>query len=124
VKTLLLKNLFLSNASLKIICLIFGYSFWYIASFNHIVTIQINVPLCFTAADNYTITAPETIAVTLQGKRSDIYALESLAAHINTDNFLPGKHHIILQEQHLFLPKTITLVHYTPTNLAITIAKT
>ena len=126
-KTLLLKNLFYSNALLKIICLVLGYNFWYIASFNHIVTIQINVPLCFTAEkNNYRINAPETIDVTLTGKRSDMYGLEkeALAAHININNLLPGKHGIIITEQHLFLPKTITLVDYKPSNLSLTITKT
>ena len=126
-KTLLLKNLFYSNALLKIICLVLGYSFWYIASFNQIVTIQVNVPLCFTAeTDNLFINAPETIDVTLTGKRSDMYALEkeALAAHININNLLPGKHGIIITEQHLFLPKTITLVNYKPSNLSLTITKT
>jgi YbbR domain-containing protein len=124
VKTLLLKNLFLSNALLKIICLLLGYSFWYIASFDHIVTIQISIPLCFTAiTDNYRINAPETIQVTLKGKRSAMYALdkETLAAHVAIDNLLPGKHGININEQHLFLPKTISLIHYKPSNLSLTI---
>jgi hypothetical protein len=124
VKTLLLKNLFCSNALLKIICLLLGYSFWYIASFDHVVTIQVNVPLCFTAtADNYRINAPEAIDITIKGKRADMYALEkeSLAAHININNLVPGNHGIILTEQHLFLPKSITLVNYKPANLSLTI---
>jgi hypothetical protein len=125
VKTLLLKNLFCSNALLKIICLVLGYSFWYIASFDQTITIHINVPLCFTAtAENYRIDAPETIAITLCGKRSDMYALEkeSLAAHIDINNLVPGNHGIMLTEHHLFLPKSITLVHYKPSNLSLTIA--
>jgi hypothetical protein len=127
VKTLVLKNLFLSNASLKIICLFFGYSFWYIASFEHIITLQINIPLCFTEiSDNYQIDAPEKIDITIKGKRSDMYALEkkSLAAHVNINKLLPGKRSIIITEQHLFLPKTITLVQYKPSNLTFTISET
>lgn len=124
-KTLLLKNIFLSNTMLKVICLLCGYSFWYIASFDHIVTAQIKVPLCFSAiSDNHTINAPETIDITITGKRSDIYSLEkkTLAAHVNIHKLLPGKHGIIITEQHLFLPKTITLVRYTPSNLFITVS--
>jgi len=124
VKQTYLKNLFLSNAPLVTISLILGYSFWYIASYDHMIRLQINVPLCFShTTQEYDIQAPEKISVTLQGKRSDIYNLEeiSLAAHIDTDKLLPGKHGIILTDQHLFLPHNIMLVQYKPANLAVTI---
>ncbi len=120
-----LKKLFLTNAPLIIISLFLGYSFWYIASYDQMVTLQINVPLCFAGAvENYTLHAPEKIDITLRGKRADVYALdkEALAAHINTSKLLPGKHGILLTEQHLFLPKNVTLVHYKPANLTITIS--
>ena len=123
-KTVLLKSIFLNNRLLKIICLLFGYSFWYIASFNTICTIQINIPLYFTTQLNkYCASAPETISVTLKGKRCDMYSLEieNLAAHINIDNFQAGKHAITIDEQNFFLPKTISLVRYKPSNLYITI---
>jgi hypothetical protein len=109
-----------------IISLVLGYSFWYIASYDQIVTLQINVPLCFAGTiDNYTLQAPEKIDVTLKGKRADIYALdkEALAAHINTSKLLPGKHGILLTEQHLFLPKNVALVQYKPNNLTITVSE-
>jgi hypothetical protein len=68
--------------------------------------------------------APENIDVTFKGKRADIYALdkEALAAHINISKLLPGTHGISLTKQHLFLPENITLVHYKPSNLTITIS--
>jgi hypothetical protein len=125
VKALHLKNLFLSNAPLAIISLLLGYSFWYIASYNHIVSLQFNVPLCFAElSDNYKVHAPEKVTVTIRGKRSDLYSLEkeTLAAHININKLLPGKHGIILTEQHLFLPKNIALTSYKPANLFITIS--
>lgn len=122
-----LKKLFLTNAPLVIISLMFGYSFWYIASYNQVITLHINVPLCFSVKtdDNYIIDAPETVKITIEGKRSDIYTLDdaSLAAHIDINRLLPGKHGIIITEQHLFLPKNIALVHCKPANLAITISE-
>jgi YbbR domain-containing protein len=124
VKTLSVKNLFLSNAALKIICLFFGYSFWYVASYDHVITFSTSVPLCFTALNNtYDITAPEKISITIKGKRSALYALEkdNLAAHININELLPGKHSIIITKQHLFLPKSVMLVDYKPSNLTVTI---
>lgn len=121
-----LKKLFLTNAPLVIISLVLGYSFWYIASYDQTIMLQMNVPLCFAGAtDHYALEAPEKIDITIKGKRADIYALdrEALAAHINTSKLLPGKHGIMITEQHLFLPKTVALVHYKPTNLTLTISE-
>ena len=87
--------------------------------------LNVNVPLCFAGKiNNYNLQAPEKIDICLKGKRTDIYALdqEELAAHVNISKLLPGKHGILLTEQHLFLPKNITLVQYTPSNLIITIS--
>ena len=125
-KTIALKNLFLANAPLGIISLLLGYSFWYIASYNHIVSLQVTIPLCFSEiTPTQNIQAPEKITVTLMGKRSDLYALEknTLAAHISTNELLPGKHGIILTERHLFLPKNIVLTNYKPSNLCIAISE-
>lgn len=123
-KTIRLKNLFLSNAPLAIISLLLGYSFWYIASYNHIISLQLTVPLCFSELPAvYTLHAPEKVSITLRGKRSDLYALEkaTLAAHVNIHKLLPGKHGITLTEKHLFLPKNIVLTNYKPANLFISI---
>ncbi|HLJ31456.1 MAG TPA: hypothetical protein VKU36_03380 [Candidatus Babeliales bacterium] len=120
-----LKKQLLTNIPLIIISLFLGYSFWYIATYDQTVMFQLNVPLCFAAsADNCTLQAPENIQITLQAKRTDMYALDkdALAAHINISKLLPGKHGILLTEQHLFLPNSITLVHYKPSNLTVTIA--
>ena len=119
------KTLFLTNAPLIIISLFLGYSFWYIASYDQTVILQFNVPLCFAGAtNNYALQAPEKIDVTLKGRRADIYALEkeSLAVHINASKLLPGKHGIVVTDQHLFLPKNVVLVRYKPTNLTITVS--
>jgi hypothetical protein len=126
VKAVHLKNLYLANAPLAIISLLLGYSFWYIASYNHMAHVQLTVPLCFSELpQNYSVQAPEKVAITLKAKRSDLYALdrETLAAHININKLLPGKHGIILTEQHLFLPKNIALTHYKPANLSIIISE-
>lgn len=123
-KILPLKNILFNNAPLKTISLFLGYSFWHVASINQIIKISTTVPLYFSSTpDNITVKAPETITITLQGKRSDLYGLEkeSLAAHVNISKLLPGKHGIILKEHHLFLPQTIALSDYEPSNLSCTI---
>src|SRR5437773_3458196 len=103
-----LKKLFLSNAPLLIISIVLGYSFWYIASYDQTIMLNLNVPLCFAGSvEHHNLHAPEKIDITIKGKRADIYALdkEALAAHVNISKLLPGKHGILLTEQHLFLPK-------------------
>ena len=121
-----LKTVLLANTPLAIMSLFLGYSFWYMASYDHAITLHIDVPLYFSnASEMHTIHAPEKITVALKGKRADLYALDqpSLAAHINASELLPGKHGILLTDQHLFLSKSVSLAHYKPTNLTITIEK-
>ena len=123
-KTVPLKKLLFSNAPLKIISLFLGYSLWYVASLNQTVTLSMNVPLCFNALQHpYDVQAPETIDVLLQGKRAALHSIDKteLAAHVDIGKLLPGKHGIILNERHLFLPQTISLVQYTPANISIAI---
>lgn len=119
-----LKSLFLSNTVLKCISLLLGFWFWYIASNNHIVTIQLSIPLCFTGlSQHHTIHAPETINVTLRAKRTDIYALsyDSLAIHKNIETLFPGKYGILIEKQDLFLPEQVQLIDYKPSTIIITI---
>lgn len=125
-KNLLVKKLFLNRISLKLISLFLGYSFWYIATINQVITIPLVIPLYFTSQKQYAIEAPEKITVTIQAKRSDIYSIDqqNLAAHVTIDNLLPGKHGIIITNNHLFLPDTISIVNYTPANLYINIKET
>lgn len=124
-KTIPLKNLLLSNASLKIISLFLGYSFWHIATVNQIITTTVTVPLCFTSEHDYNITAPEKVDVTLKGRRTDLYSLDrsSLAVHINSAALSTGKHGIIIKENNLFLPRTISIARYKPSNIMVTITK-
>ena len=124
-KILPLKKLLLNNPSLKIISIFFGYSFWHIASIQQVITTTLTIPLCFTALNNYTITAPEKINVTLKGKRCDLYSLDTsaLAAHINISTLSSGKHGIIIKEHHLFLPQTISIAQYKPSNIMINITE-
>jgi len=113
-----------SNAPLKVISLILGYTFWYIFGNSHISTAWINVPLCFyNVANTQTVHAPEKISVKIAGKRSDLRALdaEQLAIHINAQNLQNGRNLITITDEALFLPNSIKLVHYTPSNPTVEI---
>ncbi|MDP3889560.1 MAG: hypothetical protein Q8Q25_03400 [bacterium] len=119
-----IRKLLLSNASLKVLSFIFGYTLWYIFSNEQVITVWKTVPLCFySVPSQWTITGPDSVSIQLTGKRSHIYTLEreNLAAHINTQNLQPGEQCIKLTSDTLFLPDSIKLVHYVPSNLHVTI---
>ena len=115
-----------SSAPLKIISLILGYTFWYIFGQSHTITAWISVPLSFYNVPQHTsLTAPEYISLKITGKRSDITALDlsALAIHIDAQKLHEGANLIALSSQSLFLPHTIKLVHYSPSNPMVEIHK-
>ncbi len=117
-----LKKSFFNKTPLKAISLIFGYSFWYILGSGHDTSIWLDIPLSFYGTPSYlTLHAPDTIAVNLVGKKTDLYNLDTdnLAAHINATEFVPGHQQISLTTKTLLLPETIKLVHYKPANLVV-----
>ena len=117
-----LKKIIFGNVSLKIISLILGYSFWHAMSYNHNVNLWLAVPLCFhDVPENLEMQSPETIKINITGKRTDIYALDqkNLAVHIDGHYLQPGKNHLTITGETLFLPNTIKVIHYKPSNVTI-----
>lgn len=114
-----------ANFPIKIISLALGYSLWALFNQMHPSTITLSVPLCFygTTKANSTLAAPETINVTLAGKRSDLARLdlETLAAHIDATTLALGPNPITLTHAHLFLPASCNLVHCTPSNILVSL---
>lgn len=118
------KKHLLSNAPLKAFSLILGYTFWYIFSNAYPITIWKTIPLCFYFIPaQHKITGPDTVSVQLTGKRSHLHALDrqNFAVHINAQNLQKGKHLITITPDTLFLPDSIKLVHYIPSNVQVTI---
>ena len=120
-----LKNLLLSNTVLKIICLLLSYSFWYIASIQQTISLTFSIPLCFTTAHQHDIIAPEKIDVTLRAQRVHFYSLDptTLIAHLDIAHLEKGKHILTVQEKNLFLPNSISIAHYKPSRITITITE-
>lgn len=119
-----IKRIVINRLSLKAISLLLGYSLWSILSHNQTIRITITVPLCFYNIEhNLTIDAPETIAITLEGKRElfKYGKIEMLAAHIDCMTLHEGIHRIDISSQTLFLPDYIKLIHYNPSPLLITL---
>jgi hypothetical protein len=115
-----------NHVPLKAIALILGYSFWYMFAQGHTISVWLNIPFSFYAVPtDMSIDAPEAITVNLVGKRTDLYNLEQeqLAIHINAQTLTSGPQQISITTETLFLPETIKVVHYKPSNLIIDVKK-
>jgi hypothetical protein len=91
---------------------------------SHTATAWITVPLCFyNVPEARTVHAPETISVKIAGKRADLRSLdpEQLAIHVNAEKLKTGRNLISIPQDALFLPESIKLVHYTPSNPTVEI---
>lgn len=113
-----------NSIAFKLLAFCIGYGLWYIFSSTQIITLSLSIPLCFdTANESRTIKAPESITVTISGKRKALFAMdfEALAAHINADQLTAQEHTIRIRRQDLFLPEHINLIHYEPSPLVISI---
>lgn len=119
-----LKRILLANAPLKIVSLIIGYTFWYIFGHAHTVTTKVQVPVCFYGTSKaFVINSPDTITVELTGKRSHLHSLDlpSLALHINAQKLQVGPNPIEITSATLFLPESIKLINYSPSNMVINV---
>ncbi len=113
-----------SNLTLKISSSIFGFLMWCMLGHHHTITRVLLVPVCFYNINNkYTITAPETISITLAGKRTDIYWFDTslVCIHIDAQPLKKGHTMIPITADKLFLPETLKLVDYSPSALAVTV---
>lgn len=117
-----LKNILWNNLTLKVLSLLFGYAFWSMISQSLAVTVSIPVSLSFyNVPQNIAVEAPETIKVTLRGKRAHLNHLDcaTLAFHIDGTALHSGDNYVSLKAEQLFLPETINLLDYNPSPLVI-----
>lgn len=114
------------NVPLKIISLILGYTFWYIFGSSHTSTAWITIPLYFyNVPEEKSIKAPETLSAKISGKRSELRMLDTkeLAIHINAQQLHDGKNLLTITPEIIFLPDSIKLVHYCPSNPTVELIK-
>lgn len=118
----IVKKILINNAPLKVCSLILGYTFWSIVSGMHTITQEFVVPLCcYNVPETVDFYAPETMHITLSGKKNQLNALnyQDLAIHIDAHNVIVGNNPIIITAERLFLPESIKLVHYSPAPVII-----
>lgn len=121
-KKIFLKKILCSNAPLKAVALILGYSFWYLLGHGHTINIWLKMPLSFyQIPEHLTLHAPDKVDINLSGKRSDLYNLDKnkLAVHINAQKLFLGDNNLSITAETLFLPDTIKLIDYKPSNILI-----
>lgn len=122
-----LRKALTNNCIHKAGALIIGIGFWGVISPLHEDVKTVTVPLCFYSSQpivegtsTLPIGTPETVQVTLKGKRSELRTIDwqNLAAHIDTER-IDSSGKISLSNEELFLPKSVKVVNYKPLNLSI-----
>ncbi len=120
-----LRALISSNILHRTSACIIGFLLWSQLTSIHNQTTTVTAPLCFygNTAHELEIQAPETVTITLRGKRRDLAGIDTtlLAIHIDTAQLREGKNGIVPAAGDLFLPETISVIHYNP--LPIVVAK-
>ena len=96
--------------------LVFGYFIWFMYSQSTVTHVTRVVPVCFYNTAQTVPNAPENITITLQAKRADLYRcdIKGLAVHINGATRTQGTNKIAINEQTLFLPEAVKMVHCKP----------
>lgn len=119
------KHNFLNNKTIKIVSLIIGYSLWSYLGQIYQVDKWITVPVCYyNAPEDMALNASqEELEVHLTGKREDIKYCSDLGLHIDASKLREGTQCIMPNEQMLFLPKSVKMVHYKPLKISITVSK-
>ena len=105
---------------LKISSLLLGAFFWYVWSGIYPLTRNVSVPLSFyNIPDGAVVTSPEELTVQLRGTRQAFLALdaETLAMYIDAHRFAEGPNNVTVGADSLFLPESVRLVDYTPSNI-------
>ena len=112
------KQILTSNPLLKVVALIFGYTFWLILAQNQTIYLKHKIPLSFYIPENKLhLNAPTELTIGITGKRIDLQKLDfaNLGAHIDVSKLnSPGQYNIHISPEDIFLPNYVKLIHYSP----------
>lgn len=119
-------HLLQSRIFIKINACIIGYILWLMLAGYQTIHRTIQAPVCFyNLSDEYTITAPTTVQLSLRSTRKNLEKFDVInsAIHVNAAHFTQGNHMILLDKENLFLPEEIKLVNLRPSSLSIQLQK-
>lgn len=110
---------------LKLAALLCGYALWHTTSKYQKITITKEIPLCFyNNSPDTLIEAPDTISVTFQGNRENIFGTTfDSAVHIDAHSLQEGDQKQTITREQIFLPESVRLLHYVPTEFALSVRK-
>ncbi len=82
--------------------------------------------MCFyNTITDQVITAPETISLTLYGTRKDLFKITfDSALHYDAQTLHEGTQTLPITKEQIFLPESVRLVHYKPTEITIVVKET
>jgi len=121
----IIKKAVSSNITLKAMAVLMGYVLWSTMSQSQPKELWITIPVSVhSLPDNVTMHSPDTIAVHIAGRKSDLCTLDrqTLALHVDGHHLHAGNNLIPITNTTLFLPDTIKLLHYKPHHVVVTIA--
>jgi len=107
---------------IKILSISLGFSLWYMYNQGRYDSINLDIPVYFyNEVTHKTVRAPEIIHVTLSGTRKNLNLLEKeqLAIHLDASRYSKPMTYVTIDNQNLFLPTTIKLVHYNPAPIPV-----
>lgn len=115
----------LSKLVLKTSALLCGYALWHTTSKYQKITISKAIPVCFyNVSEDMLLEGPEMITITCQGTRENLFkvAFDS-ALHVDAHNLHEGFQKKTIAPEQIFLPESVRLVHYVPTEIPLTVTK-
>ena len=110
---------------LKINAFIIALGIWHVTHQSEM-TLNHAIPLCFyNQSPHYHIESPECVQITLRGKKKDLdpLHLSELAFHYDCNKLALGAQTLELSKMNLFLPETIKLLHYKPSQVVVMVKK-
>lgn len=120
-----IRSLVQTNLLVKFISLVFAFCFWLIWSSGQQVSVTLKVPVCFFGDDHTReITAPESLQVTLFGKRKDLLKLDAknLAIHVDAQTLVEGEQLFKPTAEQLLLPMGVQVAQWSPGNVVIEVS--
>lgn len=105
----------------KIFSLVLAYSIWFCVAQHQVISQTYQAPVYFYDTEHKNIQAPESIQITLQGPRKELYNFKTHHAsfHLDGAKLNQGQQEIILSRENLFLPDSLKLVDLVPSHISI-----
>ena len=111
--TMSINNHLMNNLSLSIVALLCSYGLWNTLSRSSKIIATIPAAIYFYNTSHEKIQAPESINITVYGKRSELKnMLYTTGVHIDAQYLKSGTQNVMLTQSMFDIPKDTILVNY------------